>query len=98
MAQPSESVRDNAVSSVLRLCRHLPPVGGLFDAGRLLPVALGWLPLRHDLQEAHACHAHLVDWIAASLQQQDASAAVLLGEAGGNMGRLVQVLAALMGT
>lgn len=92
MTQHAALVRDNAVSSVLRLCRHCASSCSFFDASRLLPVALGWLPLRHDLQEAHSCHRHLIQWLGSD------EAPTLVGEGGANVPRLVHILAELMST
>ena len=80
-------VRDNAISSILRLCRYRSNV---FDAGRLLEVALGWLPLREDLREAHSCHAHVVGWIASGDP-------ALFGANGERLPKLIALLASLMG-
>lgn len=84
-------VRDNAISSVLRLCRHRPQLlRGAEAAARLLHEgALTWLPLREDLGEAHSCHAHFVEWAASG----DPG---LFGAQGERLGSVVGALAALM--
>jgi hypothetical protein len=84
-------VRDNAISSVLRLCRFRPQMVGTPDVwARILHEgALTWLPLVEDLQEAHACHAHFVEWAASGDP-------ALFGAQGEHLRSVVATLAALM--
>jgi hypothetical protein len=87
------TVRDNAASSVLRVCRYR---GNWFESQRLLDMALAppspWLPLRDDIQEAHSTHAHLVQWLEAD------DHAALTGPNGERLPAILTLLAALMGT
>ncbi len=80
-------VRDNAISSVLRLCRYR---GTMFDAQQLLHGGvLRWLPLTEDLREAHSCHQHFVEWVSTGDP-------ALFGAQGEHLPTMVAVLAALM--
>jgi len=80
-------VRDNAISSVLRLCRYR---GNMFDAQQLLQRgALTWLPLKEDLREAQSCHAQFVEWAASGDP-------ALFGAQGEHLRAVVGVLASLM--
>ena len=80
-------VRDNAISSVLRLCRYRR---NMFDAQQLLQRgALTWLPLRDDLREAHSCHAQFVEWAASGDP-------ALFGAQGEHLRAVVGVLVSLM--
>ena len=82
-------VRDNAISSVLRLCRFRPQLVGDQAPRILYDGVLTWLPLREDLREAHACHAHLVEWAASGDP-------ALFGPQGERLRPVVAALAALM--
>jgi hypothetical protein len=54
---------DNAVSSLLKLARHLPQ---LVKPDDVMPGVLGYMPLRADDVEARLLHGWLVDGVAAS--------------------------------
>jgi hypothetical protein len=83
------SVADNAISSVLRLCRYRSHA---LDAQRLLHGGvLDRLPLKEDLREGHSCHAHFVEWV-----KSDVDAHLLFGPQKEHLASIVSVLARLV--